>query len=485
MTKEARYAGFFVGALTLLRLAAIAFQSLNLGPDEAQYWAWAQQPDLGYFSKPPLIAWLIALTTRIGGDSEFGVRMAAPLLHGATALLIFAIGQKLYGARVALGSALVFVTIPAVSLSSALITTDVPLLFFWAAALYVLVEALDRPSAARAILLGAVIGLGLLSKYAMGYFLLCAGIAAILVPGMRRIVVSPFGLLTVLSAGLVFAPNIYWNIEHSFATVAHTAANANLSNDLIHPSSLGGFLGTQFGVFGPILFVALLIISFHMVRNSAERREPDRLLACFVFPVLLAAALVAFLSRANANWAAPAYVAATPLVVQALLSDRRYSAFAASLALHSVIAIGLAAGVIYPALADHLGLANALKRVRGWDRLGAEIARRANEGQYTAILADDRELMGELIFYAAPRSIPVVMWDFERPALNQYELVNRITEKTGTHVIFAALTPDPVHVLRRFSSTEPLGPITVTLDAKRSRSLYLFDLEGFRPRGKP
>src|SRR5215472_7391862 len=74
-----------VAALTAGRLAWLAVQPADLSPDEAQYWVWAQHLALGYYSKPPLVAWLIALSTGLAGDNEFAVRLSAPLLHAAAA----------------------------------------------------------------------------------------------------------------------------------------------------------------------------------------------------------------------------------------------------------------------------------------------------------------------------------------------------------------------------------------------------------------
>src|SRR5881392_138561 len=71
-------AGVVVGALTVARLVLIAVHPAGLYPDEAQYWFWAQTPALGYYSKPPLIAWVIALTTGLFGESEFAIRLSAP-----------------------------------------------------------------------------------------------------------------------------------------------------------------------------------------------------------------------------------------------------------------------------------------------------------------------------------------------------------------------------------------------------------------------
>ena len=103
-----------VGAITLVRLFVLLVTPLQLYPDEAQYWWWAQSPDWGYFSKPPLIAWLIWLTTRLS-DAEWAIRPASPLLHAGTALVIFGIGRLAYDARVSFWSALAYITLPGIS----------------------------------------------------------------------------------------------------------------------------------------------------------------------------------------------------------------------------------------------------------------------------------------------------------------------------------------------------------------------------------
>src|SRR5579863_10704572 len=78
-------------AITLLRLLWLAVQPAGLYPDEAQYWLWSRHLAFGYYSKPPLVAWLIALTIAAFGDSEFAIRLPAPLLHAAAAGIVYAI----------------------------------------------------------------------------------------------------------------------------------------------------------------------------------------------------------------------------------------------------------------------------------------------------------------------------------------------------------------------------------------------------------
>src|ERR1700730_19341658 len=104
-----------VAAITGLRLLWLALQPADLFPDEAQYWVWSQQLALGYYSKPPLLAWLIALTTGLFGDSEFAVRLSAPLLHAGAAIFVYAIGARLFDRWAGFWGAGAYVSRPVVS----------------------------------------------------------------------------------------------------------------------------------------------------------------------------------------------------------------------------------------------------------------------------------------------------------------------------------------------------------------------------------
>ena len=52
----------------LARCLAIINSPLELSADEAQYWLWSNHLSWGYFSKPPLIAWLISFKLDIPVD---------------------------------------------------------------------------------------------------------------------------------------------------------------------------------------------------------------------------------------------------------------------------------------------------------------------------------------------------------------------------------------------------------------------------------
>ena len=64
-----------IAIVTTTRIILLLISELNLHGDEAQYWSWSQELDWGYFTKPPLIAWAIHLTTLIFGNSEWALSL--------------------------------------------------------------------------------------------------------------------------------------------------------------------------------------------------------------------------------------------------------------------------------------------------------------------------------------------------------------------------------------------------------------------------
>src|SRR5438132_9129722 len=319
-------------AITGLRLLWLVFQPADLYPDEAQYWFWAQHLALGYYSKPPLVAWLIALTTGLLGDSEFAIRLSAPLLHAGTAVFVYAIGARLYDRHIGLWSALAYASLPGASVSAFIISTDAPLVLFWAAALYAFIRAREGGGTGWWVAVGLGCGLGLLAKYAMAYWLFSALGYVLLVRAERRHL-RPL-LAAAALALLVYSPNFWWNWQNGFVSYFHLRDNAGMSEPLFHLTTFLEFFGSQFAVFGPLFFVGLLVAAASP-RTFAE--PPTRLLASFALPVLAMMLAVSFLSRANANWAAPAFVSATILVVAWALSHGWRKLIIFSMALHLVV----------------------------------------------------------------------------------------------------------------------------------------------------
>jgi len=470
--------------ITALRILALIFADANLGPDEAQYWVWSKTPDFGYYSKPPLIAWAIGATTAVFGDGEWAVRLSSPLFHLGTAIFLFALARRLYGEAIAFWVGAGWLTLPGAAFSATLITTDAPLLFFWSAALYFFFRVLraETPSQSlrAAALLGAAFGLGMLSKYAMIYFLAGVVGAYAAAPSVRMRLGWKEALLALVVAGAMMTPNVLWNARHDFQTISHTAANAHWSADLFHPGELGEFLAAQFGVFGPALFALFIWGAASLpkrLREAGVRRDDDLSLFALAIPPLTIVCVQAFIARAHANWAAAAYPAALLLVVMWAFRAKLGFIIRASVAAHLFIGLGFLAIYSNFALADAVGLSNSVKRVREWQAQGEYV--KAHSVGYDAIIVDDRELMGSLLYYARSAA-PILAWNSNGRIDDHYEAFMAYDAARFPHALFVTAHPEAIALQRRFASITPAGEITVDLKRGRKRTLYLFDASGYQ-----
>ncbi len=485
-----RGAVFLLGAITTLRLAALSFHALDLYPDEAQYWTWSRDRAFGYFSKPPVIAWLIAASTAVCGAGEGCIKAAIPLVYFATSLLVYGIGRRLYNGRVGLFAALAFITLPGVAFSATVASTDPPLLMGWALGLYALVRLAQGEAVLRRwwAVLGLAIGFGLLSKYAMVFFIVGLLLWIVLDgEARRRLALAGAGWRRLAGAlalgGLIYLPNLWWNYSAGFVTFVHTGANANLKGSLFHPEKLAEFVATQFGVFGPILFAVLLTLLARPWRWGADWRH--RLLAAFIVPMLATITTLALVSRANANWAAPVYVAGTVWVTAALLDGGRRIWAVVSLALH-----GTVAALLVVAAAAQMGPGNygGLRVPRGLDPFAnydgwREAADRVTETRArfpgVPLLSIDRKLTAELLYYVRPWPDDLYAWRADGRITDHFKLTRPLRDVPGGDYLLVTPYEDSRDITGRFRDSTLVGAYPVSVAVSRARHLRIFHLRGF------
>ena len=462
--------GALIG-LTILRLALLIASPLDLFVDEAQYWLWSTRPSLGYYSKPPFIAWLIAFTTALVGDAEWGVRLASPLLHAGTAGFVFLVGRSLYDARTGAAAAIIYLTLPAVSFSSLLISTDVPLLFFWSAALFSLIQA-ERRGGGWWLGLGVAIGLGLLSKYAMAFFLI-GWLGAM--NGRRP---ARTGMaVALLVAGLLYAPNLAWNMAHHFISYQHTSENADLSGATMDVAELLAFTGSQIALLGPGVFLGF--IGALIARSVRDDRR--RFLIWFTAPPLVFYLALALVAGANANWAVSAYVAGSILAAQGLMSVSWRPAWGVAVGLNVLLGLTLAFAVLtWGEDTDRFPLrADPLKRLRGWKALGAEVSQWRQRYPADCVLVSDRATAAAMAYYALPRPAPTVKWHPPGPIRDHFDLTADLGHAPCAAWLLVAPPDSAPGILRRFKQIEPLGVARQPQGGRRERRYVLYRLSEF------
>ncbi len=487
-----------VAALTAARVLGLVLSPVQLHGDEAQYWNWSHEFAWGYFSKPPLIAWAIAATTGLFGDGEAAVRLAAPFTHAFGAVCLGLLGRDMFGPRIGFWSGAVYIVMPGIWLSSAVISTDALLLPVWSFALLALRRFVDRGGWGWAAALGVGIGVGFLAKYATIYFVVGLAILVALDPAVRRRIFSLPGALAAVIAVALLSPNLAWNAAHEFQTVSHTAANANWSGPNFRPMKLLEFWGAQFGVFGPLTLVMLLAAVFGWPRLDPEARAKARFLIAFVLPAFVVVSAQAFINRANANWAACMYPASCVLVAFWASEGRRLALprlggvrlssrwLAVAVAMHVGFGAVFAAAGLAPTFADSIGAANAFKRTRSWDDTAHAVRaayERGHDGDVYAIVAvDNRLLFHGLEYYGREDPLPLRMWLRYADAKSHAEARAPLTTDDAGPVLIVNEREGELERIRGdFERLVRVGEADIDLGGGKARTLEFFAGYGFAP----
>lgn len=420
--------------VTAIRIAGLALSNAELYYDEAQYWAWAREPAFGYFTKPPLIAWLIGAATAVCGDSPFCIRLPAPILHLLSSLMLYLLASKLLDRRIAFWSALIYATLPGTSVSSTLMSTDVPLLFFWIAAMLALVHHVERPSFAAGIVLGVAIGLGLNAKYAMVYLVLCIAVLTVLSRDSRVILRHPGTWIGLTLAAAIMVPNVLWNIEHGFATFEHTRDNANWGGRF---PNIGGFLefaAIQTVIIGPVAFAAFVAV----LVGRAERFDPfaRKFLLSFSVPVFALILAQALISRAHGNWAATAFPAAAIAAMGAmiLLQWRRGLVVTIGINATALVAVSFAGMLTGVVTSGPIG--GELAKLRGWEDFAGNVRRIAASTGIRTVVFTERGFTASMIYALRDSGFDVRAFtpNPKRPA-DHFEMTRPWTVRDGGPVL--------------------------------------------------
>lgn len=477
--------------ITALQVLNLNTSGMNLFFDEAQYWSWAQTPNFGYYSKPPMVAWMISLTTSICGDGEACIRLSSPFLHLGTAIIIYKIAAILYNREKAFYSAVCYITMPAVMLSSSLVSTDPSLLFFWALSILFFVKAIKEHLWCWWILAGIAAGFGMLSKYNMLLFLpsilIYLGFSA---NGRKYLFTAKFWVAACV-AFVIFLPNILWNFNNGMVSFAHTGDNARGGGMALYPINMLEFLGAQFGVFGPILFGSLLLILCRIKSNMVYSEE--RLLIWQILPLLLLISAISLLARAHANWAAPIYISATILVVSWLLDKHKKKLLQVSIGLHLFVAIlfigflhiekipGIKLSAVTTNLKEGV-IKDPMLRLRGWDELGKSVSTLLAAYPDSIILTDARKIHAELLYYVTPHPVKAIKWNDSTKIGDHYDLTSDISKYIGKDFLFVTMDESADDMDEYFENIERVGNVEINPHGDKAVNYYVYYLKSFKGR---
>lgn len=484
--KYQKWTLWLIAVLLVFRVVCLLISPLGLHGDEAQYWAWSKDLDWGYFTKPPLIAWTIWATTSIFGDAEWAVRISSPLLHSITALVIFRTARITFDAKTGFWAAAIYLLMPALWLSSGIVSTDVPLLLCWALAMNAWLHLREKATWPRALQLGVAVGFGLLAKYAMLFFLPALGLAFLFDKPSREGLNNLKGYVAGLITFLIFLPNILWNFAHDFATVTHTADNANMQGGIpFHPAELGTFWGDQLAVFGPVTLVLYVMALIAALRGKLDK--PALWIALFGLSPLLIISLQALMSRANANWAVTTYVVGSILTAHYAVKfwPKLKLWLVGGVGFQSILCLILALIMMSPSLTDAAGLTNSAKRLRKWPetvKVVEDIYAQGHQGKaYETLALDKRIIFYDLNYYGLAEKLPMKMWMHEAAPANHAELTYPLPAQDGPILILNYYDHYEDELHEDFVRLDRLEDIDIDLGRGKRRQLRVWAGYGYTP----
>lgn len=408
-----------LGAVAYLLVLRLLYAvQLELLPQEAYYWNYSQHLDIGYLDHPPLLAWLVAASTALGGDREIFVRLPALLCWMLVLVFGYLLVRNAVGRAAAPRSALLLSTLPFFFGVGLLATPDPPLAASWAGMVYSLERALlgERPRAWWGV--GLFLGLGMLSKYTIVLLGASTLVFLALDPASRRWFRSWRPYLSVALALLVFSPVILWNWRHGWASFSFQSSR-RLVNDPVQ-FALPYFLVCLVCLATPVAIEGLISGFRGLRRGTLSARGDGRRLALFAALYTLLPMSVflvtSFWAETKMNWTGPLWLAALPPLVLTMTGPVREEERSAldrlvawswrPVLLGLVLVYGL---VLYYALLGIPGIHwRQMYLTTNWRSLGGQVSAieeevEARTGERPLVLGLDKYNLSSLLAFYDPR----------------------------------------------------------------------------------
>ncbi len=324
-------------------LIAMVLLPIGLMPDEAQYWTWSKRLSLGYYTKPPAIAWQIAAGCFLFGDTELGVRISNVILSFWLGIAVYLLALRAtLSSKDAFLAAIAFSLCPLGIIAGFLSTVDCGFILFWTLACTCFLKDVSRfqedTFSYRSCAL--MIACGALWKWAI-YFLWLP--LAIFCWSVGRISIKKLFSGIALSCVGLIAP-LVWNMRHGWPTIHHLIATFDISQvpPLSGQANAFAFLGAQAALVSPLLFLLFLWATWSFAKNLSNKNVSLQFcwwvstgLFCIVF-------FASFLRKIQGNWAVFVYPTGFVMMLAALASiegNMKRKMIAISLGISSILLV--------------------------------------------------------------------------------------------------------------------------------------------------
>ncbi|MDD5276690.1 MAG: glycosyltransferase family 39 protein [Methylovulum sp.] len=308
-----KYLIWLLAGVFALRVAYLSVNGLDLIGDESYYWDWSRRPDWCYYSKPPMVAWLIGVFTFMGGgDYAAVVRLPAVALGMVFLGYFYATARAFYSAQAAALALLLILATPFNVLANFIMTIDPPLYCFWMMSLYYLRKALFDNCQSAWFWAGLATGAALLSKQVALIIPLMLVCFLLLNQSRHKIFKREFWFY-LLPVMVSMVPILLWNQQHDWVMFGHSKGHFGIKESATLVKQLGQageFLLFQVLLVSPVIFVLTLIMGFKATARFTQLSQEEQFLI-LMGPILLVGILaLSFVQKVQGNWPMPFYFSA-------------------------------------------------------------------------------------------------------------------------------------------------------------------------------
>ncbi len=379
--------------------------------DDGHYLAW------GYVAYPPITPFFGRIAFALFGNSLRGARFFPAVAQAIAIVLSGLMARELGGKRLAQITAAAAVAIAPMSLiGGALLQYVTYDYLWWVLTAYLLIRLLRTENPRLWLAVGAVIGLGMLTKYTM-LFLAAGVLAGVLLTDARRYLKSPWLWAGVALSLLIFLPNLIWQHHHHFVSLDFLR---HIHQRDIHKGRAQTFLQDQLLMCANPLTIPLWVAGLFFYLFASEGKRFALVGWMYLVPLVLFVAM-----QGRGYYLAPAYpmlLAAGAVVEERWLTSlsMRGVRIALRVATFAALLVGgiVAAAVTLPVVPVTsrwfgmvIGFNSYFRDEIGWQELVAEVARIRNrlppeDINRVAILAANYGEAGAIDMYGPAYGLP-------------------------------------------------------------------------------
>ncbi len=383
--------------------------------DELATLDYARTLDWGYVDFPPFTPFMARIALELFGPSIVGVRLFVALAQSIAMVLAGLIARELGGLRWAQILAALSVAAAPSSLAMSTLFQYVSFDYlWWVLTAYFIIRMLKSDDPRWWLAIGAAIGLGMMTKYTMAFFVVGI-VGGVLLTDARKYLRNPWLWGGVALSLLIFLPNAVWQFQHDFISLEFLGS---IHARDIRIGRTDSFLIDQLYLTANLFTVPLWMVGLvYFFSSSGKRYRTLGWMYVITFALF-------FIARGRGYYLSPIY----PMLMSAgaVMMERWFASFAPArdrLLRSFTVGLLVVSGLVFAGLVLPLapinsgwwdiasGVNGELKEEIGWKELAQTVASvyaglPAEEKSTAGILAGNYGEAGAIDLYGPALGLP-------------------------------------------------------------------------------